>query len=87
MTIKATLTDSECFALAAQVTSTVADAHVNTGQAVDVLCSALAMVLGANDLNLEEIRAVSAQTLPKKIFEYARRFRGQGLRYHPAPLQ
>jgi hypothetical protein len=87
MTIKETLTDKECFVLAAQVTSIVVDAHINTGQAVDVLCSALAMVLAANDLRLEEIQAVSAQTLPQKIAGYARHFREQGLRYHPAPLQ
>jgi hypothetical protein len=87
MTIKVILTDKECFALAAQVTTILADAHIKTEQAVDVLCGALAMVLAANDLSLEEIRAISTQTLPKTIFKHARQFRDEGLQYHPAPLQ
>jgi hypothetical protein len=66
MTIKVILTDKECFALAAKVTTILAGAHRKAEQAVDVPCGALAMILAANDLSLEEMRAISAQTLPRQ---------------------
>ena len=74
-----TLSNEEFVALAGQVTTIVGQTGVNGEQAIEVLCSALAMVLVCHDVSLAAIKAVCGNgSLPKKIVEYARQLRKQG---------
>jgi hypothetical protein len=50
-----TLSDEECSALVEQVTTIVGQTGVNGEQGVEVLCSALAIVLASHDVSLAAI--------------------------------